>query len=88
MSKIREETDFPILNKLLSFFSEASWLKPKQLNITLGGYVNKILSFWLIKRPIVMLHYLMKKKDFIAHLFFNLELGSCVTDLLVRLCTV
>ena len=38
-----------VLNKLFSFISQP--LKGKELNATLGGYFNKVLSFWLIKRP-------------------------------------
>jgi len=37
----------------------------RYLNPTLGGYLNKILSFWLIKRPDKFLNYVISKKDFI-----------------------
>jgi hypothetical protein len=40
-----------VLDKILSYFSSPS---PSQkqvpyLNETLGGYINKIISYWLIK---------------------------------------
>lgn len=35
-----------------------------------------------------MLTYLIHKKDFVQHLFCHLNLGTCVTDILARLCTV
>ena len=58
------------------------------MNPTLGGYLNKILSFWLIKRPEKFLNYVITKKDIVKSLFNHLYLTQCVTDLLVRLCTV
>jgi len=60
----------------------------RYLNPTLGGYLNKILSFWLIKRPEQFLNYVISKKGFVQALFNHLYLTQCVTDLLVRLCTV
>jgi hypothetical protein len=45
---------YPVLTKMFSFFrgadNEHSSVK-RPLNITLGGYVNKIASYWLIKEP-------------------------------------
>ena len=37
----------------------------KYLNPTLGGYLNKILSFWLMKRPEDFIAYIIKKRDLI-----------------------
>lgn len=42
----------------------------------------------MIKRPGVTLIFLRKQKHLIQNLFASLSLGKCVTDLLVRLCTV
>ena len=46
----------------------------RYLNPTLGGYLNKILSFWLIKRPEKFLNYVITKKDFVKSLFNHLYL--------------
>ena len=40
----------PVLDKILSFF-EKSTEENQKLNHTLGGYINKILSYWLLKEP-------------------------------------
>jgi hypothetical protein len=58
------------------------------LNPTLGGYINKIVSFWLIKRTEVFLGYLTKRKNLIQQLFNHLYLTHCVTDIVARLCTI
>ena len=82
---------FPILDKLVSYFiapDPRSKPDSKRLNPTLGGYVNRILSFWLIKRPEEFLAYIVKKRDLIQSLFNHLYLTRCVTDLLVRICTI
>ena len=60
----------------------------RYLNPTLGGYLNKILSFWLIKQPERFLQFVIDKRNFIQSLFNHLYLTQCVIDLLVRLCTV
>ena len=44
------------------------------LNPTLGGYLNKILSYWLIKRPEKFLAFVISKKDFVQSLFNHLYL--------------
>ena len=80
-----------LLDKLISFYEQPDpHLKQKvrYLNPTLGGYLNRVLSFWLIKRPEQFLRYVIRKKDFVQSLFNHLYLTQCVTDLLVRLCTV
>ena len=63
-------------------------LDGKYLNQTLGGYLNKILSFWLMKRPMDFLAYIIRKRDLVESLFNHLYLTQCVTDILVRLCTI
>jgi len=83
-----------VLNKILSFYlAPDPNLKKgsKPLNATLGGYLNKIISFWLIKRPQILLKYFTassRRSLLIDSMFNHLYLSHCVTDLLVRLCTV
>lgn len=51
-----------LMDKLISFYEAPDpHLKHKvrYLNPTLGGYLNKILSFWLIKRPEQFLNYVI-----------------------------
>jgi hypothetical protein len=62
-----------------------------QLNHTLGGYFNKIISFWLIKETQGLLSYVVREKNIIIPSLFDSQLWghtSSVTDLIVRLCTV
>lgn len=87
-------SNLTVIDKLLSFYlapdpSIKKGVKP--LNPTLGGYLNKILSYWLMKMPNVMLQYLSheaRMTQLVNSLFNHLYLGHCVTDLLVRLCTM
>lgn len=61
------------------------------LNQTLGGYLNKILSYWLLKMPQVLLLYLSdseRRCQLVETMFNHLYLSHCVTDLLVRFLTV
>jgi len=37
------------MEKILGFITQAP--KDKELNLTLGGYFNKVISYWLIKKP-------------------------------------
>ena len=79
------------MDKFISFYEQPDPHLKHQvrfLNPTLGGYLNKIFSFWLIKRPEKFLQYVISKKDFVQNLFNHLYLTHCVTDLLSRLCTV
>lgn len=43
-----EDEDYALLNALMEFVDVP---EEKQLNSTLCGYFNKIISFWLIKNP-------------------------------------
>jgi hypothetical protein len=80
----------PIFDKLISFFgsTDEDVALKKNLNQTLGGYINKVMSFWLIKRTEEFLSYLCVQKNFVKQMFNHLYLTHCVTDLIVRLCTV
>ncbi|CDW80337.1 UNKNOWN [Stylonychia lemnae] len=76
-----------ILDKLFSFIRTPS-NNGRRLNPTLGGYLNKIVSFWLIRDSELILRYIIKNISIIESLFSHLYLTQCVTDILVRLCTV
>lgn len=84
-----------ILDKMLEFYNlpcpHLTGKGSKRLNQTLGGYLHKILSYWLMKKPNIILNYLLEPKRklfFVEAMFNHLYLASCITDLVVRLCTV
>lgn len=81
---------FPVLTKMFSFFrsEDMQGSSKRGLNITLGGYINKVASYWLIKEPQVVLHFIIRQNTIVSGLFNNLYLTHCVTDILIRLCTV
>ena len=60
-----------VLTKLFSFVTQANG---KKLNATLGGYFNKIISFWLIKHPDQILNFVIKQKNIISSMFSHLYL--------------
>jgi hypothetical protein len=89
------ESDYRLLQKLFSFITNPHLPSTRSaasntLNHTLGGYFNKIVSFWLIKETRKMLEFLINQRFIIATMFEThlFGLSSCVTDLIVRFCTV
>ena len=67
--KIKQSEHLVILDKLVSYFiAPDPRTKPdsKRLNPTLGGYINRILSFWLIDLPanVHVVHFLQFWHDF------------------------
>jgi hypothetical protein len=82
------------LDKLLSFYEAPNPIHKKgakQLNPTLGGYLNKIISYWLLKMPQVLLLYLSdddRRLKIVENMFNHFYLSHCVTDLLVRMLTI
>jgi hypothetical protein len=80
-----------ILEKLFTFITGNNFVQGgTTINHTLGGYFNKIVSFWLIKEPQRMLDFVMSQRQIISSMFEThlFGLSSCVTDLIVRFCTV
>jgi hypothetical protein len=91
------EPDYRLLSRLFSFITSPHMpvhatrsAASNTLNHTLGGYFNKIVSFWLIKETRKMLEFLMNQRFIVATMFEThlFGLSSCVTDLIVRFCTV
>ena len=63
-----QQVQQPLLDRLVSFFlapDPQMKADSKYLNPTLGGYLNKILSFWLMKRPEDFIVHIIKKRDLI-----------------------
>ena len=80
-----------LLDRIVSFYTMPDpqlHHNARFLNPTLGGYVNKILTFWLARRPKDLVRYIIKKRDLVQSIFNHLYLTDCVTDLLVNLCTL
>jgi hypothetical protein len=82
-----------VLDKLISFyFAPDPQLKDgKKLDVVLGGYLNKIISYWLIKDPDYIMDYVTetsRRFELIDCMFSHLYLSNCVTDLIVRFCTI
>jgi hypothetical protein len=57
-----DDGTYLVWDKILTFFSTPDPYKKggSHLSSTLGGYINKIFSFWLIKAPGKFLTYLNK----------------------------
>jgi hypothetical protein len=54
MEELMSGKNLEVIDKLNSFYlaPDPSFVKgSKYLNATLGGYLNKIFSFWLFKMP-------------------------------------
>ena len=54
ISTLFEDPEFKVLGRLFTFVEVPEEI---QLNSTLCGYFNKIISFWLIKKPEWMIDY-------------------------------
>ena len=83
--------NYAILEKLFTFITGNNFVHGgTTINHTLGGYFNKIVSFWLIKEPQRMLDFVMSQRQIISSMFEThlFGLSSCMTDLIVRFCTV
>jgi hypothetical protein len=64
-----------IIQKLIAFFTNEEGVK-KELNPTLGGYVNKVMSFWLLKAPEETLSMIISNKSkVLSSLFRHLYMG-------------
>jgi len=82
---IFDDEDFTILKELMKFINVKEEV---QLNSTLCGYFNKILSFWLIKKPNQMIRYIKASSNFINDLINHIYLNSSIIDILVRICCI
>lgn len=64
-----EEVDYRILNKLFTFLTIPGGhrlsMSTSTLNHTLGGYFNKIVSFWLIKETQKMLEFIINQRHIV-----------------------
>lgn len=66
---IFEDDSQQILSKLFSFLEGA-----KNLNYTLGGYFNKIVSFFLLKETDRMIAFVIQEKNIVQLLYNHLYL--------------
>jgi len=86
----QQEADRDVLGKLFAFVTIHSKEHEvlRKLNPTLGGYVNKVLSLWMLKRPDEMASFFCEQKARVLSVTRHLYLGSCMSDLLVRICSI
>lgn len=82
---IFEDEENRVMLALLSFVDVPEEI---QLNSTLCGYFNKILSFWLIKHPNQMVSFFAQHQksylNIVDHIYFN----SSIVDAVIRICCV
>jgi hypothetical protein len=74
-----------MLSKLMKF---ATVPEEVQLNSTLCGYFNKVLSFWLIKKPGKITEFLNKNSHLMSDLVDHIYLNSSIIDIIIRICCV
>lgn len=80
-----EDPQFRVLSKLMEFVSVPEEV---QLNSTLCGYYNKVLSFWLIKKPGKVIEFLSKNSNLLFDLVDHIYLNSSIIDIIIRICCV
>lgn len=56
-----------------------------QLNSTLCGYFNKVLSFWLIKKPGKLMEFFDLNQNFLGDLIDHIYLNSSIIDIIIRI---
>ena len=79
------DPNFDVLNELMKFIDVREEV---QLNSTLCGYFNKIISFWLIKKPNEMMNYIKQRQNLINNLIDHIYLNSSIIDVIVRICCI
>lgn len=80
-----DESEHDILDTLMLFVSVDD---EYQLNSTLAGYFNKIISFLLIRNPNEMIKYLSKDSMRYLSIVKHIYLNSSIVDLVIRICSV
>jgi hypothetical protein len=84
------DSELRVFSKILHFITlhQKDLEVENKLNTTLGGYLNKVFSFWLLQRPAEMVDFFIKNKERVLAMIKHLYLGNCVSDLLIRICCV
>jgi hypothetical protein len=85
ISSLFEDSDFKVLGQLFTFVEVPEEI---QLNSTLCGYFNKIISFWLIKKPELMIDYFGNNPQHMTNLLEHIYLNSSIIDLVIRICCI
>ncbi len=80
-----EDEKWELMSTLFSFVRVP---EETQLNSTLCGYFNKILSFWILKKPEKMVEFMEQNvncvNDMIEHIYHN----ASMVDILIRICCI
>lgn len=74
-----------MLNSLLSIVQPSTG---PELNITLSGYFNKIVSFWLIKKPSEMIKYLSENNNCVSNMVEHIFINHSIINIIIRICCV
>lgn len=82
MSQVIEDPEFKILNRLMQFISVPEEV---QLNSTLCGYFNKIISYWLIKKPAPMVKFFDLNQHYLNDIVEHVYLNSSIIDIIIRI---
>ena len=80
-----DEKDRDVLDTLMLFVSVDD---EYQLNSTLAGYFNKIISFMLIRHPNAIIRYLAADSSRYLSIVKHIYLNSSIVDLVIRICAV
>ena len=59
-----------------------------QLNSTLCGYFNKILSYWFIKKPNEMIRFFDEHESVVNDTVEHIYLNSSIIDIIIRICCI
>ena len=79
------DPEFKVLNQIFTFVEVPEEM---QLNSTLCGYFNKIISFWMIKKPEQMIEYFTNNPSSVNNLLEHIYLNSSIIDLVIRICCI
>ena len=71
-----------VLNQLMQFISVPEEV---QLNSTLCGYFNKILSFWIIKKPGQIVEFFNRNQRYLNDIVEHVYLNSSIIDIIIRI---
>lgn len=77
-----EDPEFKVFFQLMQFIAVP---EENQLNSTLCGYFNKVLSFWLIKKPGKLVEFFDLNQNFLGDLIDHIYLNSSIIDIIIRI---
>lgn len=79
---VSEDDQYTIFTSLMQFITVPEEV---QLNSTLCGYFNKVLSFWLIKKPAELMDFFDKNTNYLGEMIDHIYLNSSIIDIIIRI---